>query len=90
MPQGGDAVFIVNQELRFPIYKRLSGAVFLDLGNVYSKAYDLDPFNVRKSAGFGLRFNTPFVLVRFDWGFKLDRRPGESLSEVFFSIGQAF
>jgi len=90
LSQGGDAVFILNQELRFPIYKRLSGAVFLDLGNVYSKVYDLDPFNVRKSAGFGLRFNTPFVLVRFDWGFKLDRRAGESLSEVFFSIGQAF
>jgi len=90
LPQGGDAVFILNQELRFPIYKKLSGAVFLDLGNIYSKAYDLDPFNVRKSAGFGLRFDTPFVLVRFDWGFKLDRRAGESLSEIFFSIGQAF
>lgn len=90
LPQGGDAVFILNQELRFPIYKRLSGAVFIDLGNVYSKVNDIDPFNVRKSAGFGLRFNTPFVLVRFDWGFKLDRRGGESISEVFFSIGQAF
>ncbi len=90
LAQGGDAVFILNQELRFPIYRRLGGVVFIDLGNVYSRVYDLDPFNVRKSAGFGLRFNTPFVLVRFDWGFKLDRRPGESLSEVFFSIGQAF
>jgi|GEM_PF-839897 len=88
--QGGDAVFILNQELRFPLYKRLSGAVFLDVGNVYSKASDFDPFNVRKSTGFGLRFNTPFALVRFDWGFKLDRRPGESLSAIFFSIGQAF
>jgi outer membrane protein assembly complex protein YaeT len=90
LSQGGDAVFILNQELRFPLYKRLSGAVFLDIGNVYSKASDFNPFSVRKSAGFGLRFNTPFALVRFDWGFKLDRRPGESLSAIFFSIGQAF
>jgi outer membrane protein assembly factor BamA len=89
-PLGGDAVFILNQELRFPLYKILSGAVFLDIGNVYPRVSDLDPFDVRESAGFGFRLITPFVLLRFDWGFKLDRRPGESLSTIFFSIGQAF
>lgn len=90
LTEGGNAVFIINQELRFPIYKRLSGVVFTDLGNIYRRISDFDPFHVRKAAGFGLRFNTPFALIRFDWGFKLDRRPSESLSEVFFSIGQAF
>ncbi|MFP4082983.1 MAG: outer membrane protein assembly factor BamA [Candidatus Aminicenantes bacterium] len=90
LPEGGEAVFILNQELRFPLYRKLSGAVFLDLGNVYARVSDFDPFEVRKAAGFGLRFDTPFALVRFDWGFKLDRRPGESLSRIFFSIGQAF
>jgi len=90
LAEGGEAVFVLNQELRFPLYKELSGVVFVDLGNVYSKASDFNPFTVRKAAGFGLRFNTRFVLLRFDWGFKLDRRPGESLSKVFFSIGQAF
>ncbi len=89
-PLGGDAVFILNQELRFPLYKILSGAVFLDIGNVYPNVSDLDPFDVREAAGFGFRLETPFVLMRFDWGFKLDRRPGESHSRIFFSIGQAF
>ena len=90
LAEGGNAVLILNQELRFPIYKRLGGAAFLDIGNVYSAISDFDLFNVRKAAGFGLRYNSPFVLVRMDWGFKLDRKPGESLSRIFFSIGQAF
>ncbi len=90
LPLGGDGVFILNQELRFPIFKKLGGVVFLDLGNVYPKISDIDFFDIRKTAGFGFRLHTPFVLVRFDWGFKLDRRPGENLSQIFFSIGQAF
>jgi outer membrane protein insertion porin family len=90
LPLGGDSVFILNQELRFPISKKLGGVVFLDLGNVYSKISDFSFFDVRKTAGFGFRLHTPFVLIRFDWGFKLDRRPGESPSQIFFSIGQAF
>jgi outer membrane protein assembly complex protein YaeT len=87
---GGDAVFILNQELRFPIFKKFGGVVFLDLGNVYPKITDFSFVDVRKTAGFGFRLHTPFVLVRFDWGFKLDRLPGETPSQIFFSIGQAF
>jgi outer membrane protein assembly complex protein YaeT len=90
LPLGGNGVFILNQEFRFPIFKKLRGVVFLDLGNVYPKISDIDFFDVRKTAGFGFRLHTPFVLIRFDWGFKLDRRPGETLSLIFFSIGQAF
>jgi hypothetical protein len=29
-------------------------------------------------------------MLRFDYGFKLDRRSGESRGAFFFSIGQAF
>jgi outer membrane protein assembly complex protein YaeT len=90
VPLGGDALFILNQELRCDIYKKLSGVVFIDVGNIYARAEDLNPIETRETAGVGLRLATPVVLLRFDWGFKLDRRPGESLSEVHFSIGQAF
>ncbi|MGD2245174.1 MAG: translocation/assembly module TamB domain-containing protein [Candidatus Aminicenantes bacterium] len=90
LAQGGDAVFIMNHELRFPFAKKWSGAVFLDMGNVYSRLNDFNPFDLREAAGFGIRFHTRFFLVRFDWGFKLDRLPGESLSRIFFSLGQAF
>jgi outer membrane protein assembly complex protein YaeT len=90
LPVGGDALLILNQELRSSIYKWLGGVLFLDIGNVYAKLGDFNPFETRETAGVGLRLATPVVLLRFDWGFKLDRRPGESRSEVHFSIGQAF
>ncbi len=59
-------------------------------GNVYLKASDFNPFDVRKTAGAGLRLRTSFLLLRLDYGFKLDRKPGESRGGLFFSIGQAF
>lgn len=90
LAQGGDAVLIMNHELRFPVYKKWSGAVFLDMGNVYGRLLDFNPFDLREAAGFGLRFQAGFLLIRVDWGFKLDRRPGEPLSSIFFSIGQVF
>ncbi len=89
-PEGGNAVFILNQELRFPIYKILKGVVFLDAGNVYSSISDFDPLDIRKTAGFGIRLNLGFALARLDMGFKLDRREGESAFRLHFSLGQAF
>lgn len=89
-PLGGDAVFVVNNELRFPIYGIVEGVGFSDIGNVYRRASDFALSDLRKSAGFGLRIRTPYFLLRFDYGFKLDRRPGESSGRLFFSIGQAF
>jgi outer membrane protein assembly complex protein YaeT len=90
LPIGGDAIFILNEELRFPLYKFLSGAVFFDAGNVYRTAGDFNPFDTREAAGLGLRIGTPFLLLRLDWGFKLDRRAGENRSRLFFSVGNAF
>ena len=90
LAEGGDAVLIMNHELRFFFSEKWSAAVFLDMGNVYSRAPDIDLFSLREAAGFGIRFHTRFILIRVDWGFKLDRHPGESLSRIFFSIGQIF
>ncbi len=89
-PSGGDAVFVVNNEIRFPLLSIFDGVGFVDLGNVYDSASDFDPFRLRKSAGFGLRLRTPYFLLRADYGFKLDRQAGESRGAFFFSIGQAF
>gem|GEM_PF-977170 len=89
-PVGGNAEFIINNELRFPLYNILGGAVFLDAGNVYSTVGTFDPLRLRYGAGAGLRLNTPYLLLRFDAAFKLFRKPGESLTKFYFSIGQAF
>jgi outer membrane protein assembly complex protein YaeT len=87
---GGDAVLIVNNELRFPAFKMFDGVGFLDLGNVYESIGDFSFTGIRKTAGAGLRVRTPYLMLRFDYGFKLDRQPGEPRGTFFFSIGQAF
>jgi outer membrane protein assembly complex protein YaeT len=89
-PRGGNAVFVVNNEIRFPIYGILEGVGFSDIGNVYRNASDFALSDLRKSGGFGLRIRTPYFLLRLDYGFKLGRRPGEGPGRLFFSIGQAF
>lgn len=89
-PQGGNAVFTLNQELRFPLYKILRGVVFMDMGNVFPRVSDIDLLDLRETAGFGLRVNLGFALARLDWGIKLDRRNGEAPFRIHFSLGQAF
>jgi outer membrane protein assembly complex protein YaeT len=88
-PKGGEASLLFNNEIRFPITGILHGVAFLDVGNVYEKFSDFN-FSLRKTAGAGLRLKIKYIPLRFDYGFKLDRKTGESAGEYFFSIGQAF
>ncbi|HEU4935765.1 MAG TPA: translocation/assembly module TamB domain-containing protein [Vicinamibacterales bacterium] len=90
IPAGGNAVFILNNELRMPVIRIIDGVVFLDVGNVYPTIKDFSFTDLRESAGVGLRLRTPWVLLRTDYGFVLDPRPGERRSRFYFSIGQAF
>jgi outer membrane protein assembly complex protein YaeT len=90
VPAGGNAVFIVNNELRMPLKRIFDGVLFVDLGNVYPTIKDFSFTDLRESAGVGLRLRTPWVLLRTDYGFVLDPRPGEKRSRFYFSIGQAF
>ncbi|HUM78571.1 MAG TPA: translocation/assembly module TamB domain-containing protein [Candidatus Saccharicenans sp.] len=90
LPEGGEATVIMNQELRFPIYKMFRGVVFFDAGNVYSRLKDFNPLRLRTGAGFGLRIDTPVGLIRIDYGLNLKPRTGEPRSTIFFSLGQAF
>jgi outer membrane protein assembly factor BamA/autotransporter translocation and assembly factor TamB len=86
----GQALFILNQELRFPLIWRFSGVGFFDAGNVYAKSRDLNPFRLRYSPGAGLRIETPLVLVRFDLGWNVSPKPGEPRYRFAFGVGQAF
>lgn len=89
-PEGGEAVVILNQELRFPIWKAVWGGVFLDAGNVFAGVREARLSDLRAGAGIGLRFRSPVGLLRVDWGFNLVPQPGEPRSVLYFSLGQAF
>jgi outer membrane translocation and assembly module TamA len=83
-------MFVLNNEIRFPLFRWFDGVAFLDMGNVYRTVSDFSLTDIREAAGPGLRVRTPWFLIRLDYGIKLDRRSGESMGRFFFSIGQAF
>ena len=89
IPVGGNALFVLNNELRAPLFGRFDGVLFADIGNVFARISDIS-FDLRESAGVGLRVRTPWFLLRGDYGIVLDPRPGERRSRFYFSIGQAF
>lgn len=93
-PKGGNAVLILNGELRVPVWGGVGAAFFVDGGNVFDRVTEFDVGELRGSAGFGIRYRSPIGPVRFDIGFKLDRREiGGQLEPrrgYHFSIGQAF
>jgi len=53
---GGSTKLLVQNELRFPIYKQLKGFTFVDAGMLSKKPFELS--KPRVSAGAGLRFST--------------------------------
>lgn len=90
LPEGGEAMLVINQELRFPIFSIFRGVAFIDAGNVYSRLSDFNPVKLRTGAGLGLRIESPLGLIRIDYGFNLKPRSGEPRGTLFVSIGQAF
>ena len=89
-PVGGQVLFIVNEEFRFPIWKFLRGVVFLDLGNVYEEYSDFDLLDTREVLGTGFHIETPIGPFRLEYGWKLDRRDDETPGRFHISIGHAF
>ena len=90
LPLGGEALFLINEQVRFPIWGRVKGVFFYDAGNVYPTLDRLDPTDLREALGAGLHVVTPIGPLRFEYGRKLGRRPGESPGEFFIAIGGPF
>jgi outer membrane protein insertion porin family len=89
-PIGGAGLALANLEWRFPVFGAIGGALFIDSGNVWSDWRDINAGQFRWGAGLGLRVATPVGPVRLEYGWKLDRKPGESAGELFFSFSNPF
>ncbi|MEW6718895.1 MAG: outer membrane protein assembly factor BamA [Thermodesulfobacteriota bacterium] len=89
-PTGGNYQLILNGELRFPLQYGFLAATFVDAGSVWRSRDPVSGFDLRESAGLSLRYITPVGPISLDYGWKLDRRPGESPSELSFTIGMVF
>lgn len=101
---GGRVFSKYSFELRYPAVQseqlQLIPYAFVDAGNTYSELEGFDPFNLKRSTGFGARIFLPILgLVDISYGYRLDGtdpsrqnttglRPGEW--EFLFNIGAPF
>lgn len=92
---GGASIIKYTAELRFPISLNPSASIyalgFAEAGNSWGKIRDFKPFDIKRSAGVGLRFFLPmFGMLGFDYGWRFDDvpyRPGMQKSQFHFTIG---
>ena len=86
-------------ELRYPITLKPSASIFalsfLEAGNGFDNFREYNPFNSKRSAGFGVRIFMPaFGLLGIDFGYGFDSTIPNDLNphgwETHFIIGQQF
>ncbi len=94
---GGNIFAKYTLELRYPFSLNPSatiyGQAFLEAGNSWLGFDSFKPFDVKKSAGLGVRVFLPmFGILGLDWGYGFDKIPGLSDangSQFHFSINQS-
>ena len=81
-------------ELRYPVILQPSSTIFvlgfLEGGNCWSDIKDFNPFQIKRSAGVGVRIFLPMIgLLGVDWGYGFDDSANGG-SQFHFVIGQQF
>ena len=90
LPLGGNSLFLVNAEYRFPIFGAVGGAVFADVGNVFAETIRFD--QLRYGAGIGVRYLSPVGPLRIDVAMPFNRYETyeKDVFQYFISLGYAF
>ena len=78
----GDREFLGTVEYRFPVVKKVQGALFTDWGGAWDSG--LTPDDLHASVGVGISLTTPIGPLRFDYGW------GEDGGRVHFNVGSTF
>ncbi len=89
-PVGGNVLIVVNNELRFPITRRIGGQVFSDTGNVFRNWEKVRFSRITQTLGAGLRFETPVGPIRVDAGYLVKGPSNVKPYAIHVSFGLAF
>jgi outer membrane protein insertion porin family len=102
VPNGGQVANVYNVEYKFPIAPDehgrtlLQGVFFYDIGGSWTNLGEIDyrimnnQRGLKQGVGFGIRFKTPVFPLRLDWGYALNRTPGQPPSQFYFTVGSLF
>ncbi|MCM1313546.1 MAG: hypothetical protein NC252_11700 [Roseburia sp.] len=96
--QYGYAYSRMALELRYPLMLQGSTNIyalaFMEGGNAWSEVKNFNPFDMKRSAGFGVRLFLPMVgMMGIDWAYGFDKINGVksySGSQFHFILGQEF
>ncbi len=83
-----------TMELRYPLSLEQSATIyaltFLEAGNSFNKMTDYNPFDLKRTAGLGVRIFLPmFGMMGIDWGYGFDKVNGtKSGGQFHFVLGQ--
>lgn len=88
----------LSMELRYPIILEPSSTIymlgFVEAGNAWYEIGDFNPFELKRSAGVGVRIILPMIgLMGIDWAYGFDKVNGsrsDSGSQIHFTLGQEF
>jgi len=89
----------LSMELHYPFMLQTStniyGLAFVEAGNLWTMAKVWNPFDLKRSAGLGVRIYLPMVgLMGMDWAYGFDKSSASSKSasggQFHFIIGQEF
>ena len=93
--QEGYAYDRFTLELRYPFMlgnTTIYGLTFLEAGNAWNETKNFNPFDMKRSAGVGVRIFLPMVgLMGIDWAYGFDKVFGtKGGSQFHFILGQEF
>lgn len=85
----GNKMVLGTVEYRFPIMKKVQGAIFTDVGDAWSgKSWDWNSIEsdltLHTGIGAGIQMETPIGALRLDYGW------GEDGGRLHFTVGGAF
>ena len=92
----GYAYTRLGMELHFPFMLQptttIYGLAFVEAGNAWTSVKDFSPFNLKRSAGAGVRIYLPMVgMMGIDWAYGFDEVYGQKGGSHFhFILGQEF
>jgi outer membrane protein insertion porin family len=90
-PIGGRSLYYTTFEYTVPIWSRIRGATFYDMGFVNSSAYDFSTSTLNSGGGLGIRFDMPGFPLNLDYAWPLQSEEyNDGGGRFSFQIGYMF
>ncbi|MFA7257592.1 MAG: outer membrane protein assembly factor BamA [Kiritimatiellales bacterium] len=91
-PMGGLSSWYATAEYTVPLWSKVRGAVFYDIGAVSENAFDFFAADINSSYGIGVRIDLPMFPLRLDYAIPqiMDKNNDGAAGRFSFLLGYSF